>query len=263
MKVTNWKRKVASTLLAAGLALPGAAHAMNIPLADPSFEDYAISAAASAGSQYAYAPAYRPTSAWIDDQDHNSGAYIQDNAGSNWLYTSAYAETGSNHRGSPRTGNQAMHGFFKYSSQETSAVFEAGKTYTLSIWAQGDVTAAQDASGANSRVWLYIFDGSVPFSEANSLNFPTLVSYSYTNGDFLNRAAADTAAQSQAKWRQLSLNFTAQPGAPYIGHPIGVGFYGGSRVALDDAMLTATPEPTAVVLVSLGGVALVARRRRS
>jgi hypothetical protein len=262
MKVTNWKGKVVAALLAAGISVPTAAHAGNVPLLDPSFEAYDTVPLGSAVTQYAYANKYRPTSAWIDDQDHNSGAYIQDNVGSNWLYSAAYAETGSNHRGSPRTGNQAMHGFFKYSTQESSAVFEAGKTYTFSVYAQGDVAAAQDPSGDNSRVWLYIFDGNVPFSEANSLMF-SATPFTYVAGDFVNRDASDTAAQSQGKWRQLSLSFTAQAGAPYIGSPVGVGFYAGSRVALDDASLFATPEPGTVVLAGLGGLAVLGLRRRS
>jgi hypothetical protein len=264
MKVKNWKRKIGATLVAAGLWFPHAATAANIPLADPSFETYTIATNIAAGSQYAYAPAYRPTSAWVDDQDSPGSAYVQDNKDSNWLYTSAYGEkptneTPANKRGTPRNGNQAMHGFFKYSTQEVAAVFEAGKTYTFSLYAQGDIRASIDTSGADSAVFLYLFNGNQPFSEANSV---ATHAYKYTTGDFLLRTASDTQADSLAKWRQVSLSLTVPNGAPYIGAPIGVGFYLGSRVAVDDASLAVVPEPGTLMLVSIAGVSLLALARR-
>lgn len=135
MKVTNWTRTIVASLIAAGLWL-SQAHALNIPLADPSFESYAIPTGGAPGTQYAYAHLYRPTSAWVDDQEHFSAPYVQDTNPSSYLYTTAYADKGSGaRRGSPRTGNQAMHGLFRYSSQEVSNVFEAGKTYTFSVYA--------------------------------------------------------------------------------------------------------------------------------
>jgi hypothetical protein len=267
MKVTNWKKHVASALLAAGISLPTSALAYDIPLADPSFEAYAIPTGGPLGSQYAYANLYRPTSAWIDDQDHFSAPYVQDTNPSSWLYTTGYADKGSGaRRGSPRTGNQAMHGLFRYSSQETSAVFEAGKTYTFSIFAQGDHDAAPNGGNWQSRVFLYLFDGALPFSEANSLVFDR---YSPTDSintgpsDFVNRDPSWTAAQSQALgWSQISLSYTVQAGAPEIGHPIGVGFWAGDDACLDDASLAATPEPGTVTLLGMAGLALLGLRRK-
>jgi hypothetical protein len=268
MKVTNWTRKVAASLVAAGMWLPSA-HALDIPLGDPSFEAYAIPTGGPLGSQYAYANLYRPTSTWVDDQEHFSAPYVQDTNPSNWLYTTGYADKGSGaRRGSPRTGNQAMHGLFRYSSQEVSNVFEAGKTYTFSIYAQGDHDAAPNGGNWQSRVFLYIFDGSVPFSEANSLIFDR---YSPTDSintgpdDFVNRDPSWTAAQSQAGWTQISLSWTVLPGAPEIGHNIGVGFWAADDAGLDDASLTVVPEPSTLALVSAGGVSMIAlywRRRR-
>jgi len=256
MKVTNWGKKLSAALLAAGISVPSA-YAIDIPLGDPSFEAFAVPAF-PAGDGFAYADTYRPTSAWVDDLDHNSGGYIQDNADSNWLYDAAYAESASTarRRAAPRTGNQAMHGFTYYNAQETSAVFEAGRTYTFSVWAQGD----DDATLASSRAFLYIFDGTVPFSEANALTFKRFAPDTF---DFVNRARAMTAAQSQANWRQISLSHTVAPGAPEIGHSVGVGFWLAEDGALDDATLTSViPEPMTVILVGLSGLALVAIRRR-
>lgn len=268
MKVTNWKKKVAGALLAAGIYLPSAALAdYDIPLADPSFEDYVISTAQLPGAQYAYANAYRPTSAWVDDQEHFSAPYVQDTNPSSWLYTSAYADKpGGALRGSPRTGNQAMHGLFRYSTQEVSDVFEAGKTYTFSLFAQGDHNADPNGGNWQSRVFLYIFDGSIPFSEANSLTFAR---YSPTDSintgpdDFVNRDPAWDAVQSQTiGWTQISLSHTVLPGAPEIGHPIGVGFWAGDDAGLDDASLSATPEPGTAVLLAAAGLTLLGCRRR-
>jgi hypothetical protein len=251
MKIRNWCRNVAATLLAAGIWVPSVSYAVNIPLGDPSFEDYVVPAAA--GYAYAADPAgaYRPTSAWVDDLDSPPG-YTQDNGSSNWLYNAAYAESATNsRRGSPRTGDQAMHGLGRYSAQKTSAVFEANRTYTFSIWAQND-EILNEANG----VFLYIFDGTVPFSDANSLEQQLITTIN-------KRLPGMTAAQSMANWTQISISHTVAAGASEIGHPIGVGFFARKDRALDDASLTAVvPEPATAVLVGLGGVALLTRRRR-
>ena len=253
MRIGNWCKKLSATLVAAGIFLPSISVAANIPLGDPSFEAYTVPPAVG----YAYADEYRPTSAWIANQDMAG----EDSADSNWLYDADYAENGSSvrRRPAPRTGNQAMHGFGYYSTQESGAVFEAGMTYTFSLWAQGD----DDSTASSSRVWMYIFDGSVPFSETNSLTFAR---YAPDTGDFVNRQRAWTAAESKANWTQISLSFDAVAGGSYIGNPVGVGFWGASDNAVDDATLTVNPtvpEPATIILVGLGGIAFLAYRRRT
>jgi hypothetical protein len=253
----NWSR-LSAAVLAVGVLMPDVGQAAPIPLGDSSFENFVVPPAA--GYAYAAPPpagAYRPTSAWVDDLDSPPG-YTQDDNDSNWLYTSAYAESSSaRKRASPRTGTQAMHGLFNYNAQETSAVFEAQQTYTFSIWAQGD----SDATAASSRVFLYLFNGDIPFSEANSLIFRR---FGVDTGDFLNRPIAATAAESQSLWQQISLSYTVQPGAPEIGHPVGVGFWMADDGAVDDAALSVSgvPEPDAAAVSFLGGMWLIRRRRR-
>lgn len=252
MKVTNWCKKLSATLVAAGLLAPAVSYAANIPLGDPSFEAYSVP---SRGYAYAADPlgAYRPTSAWVDDLDSPPG-YTQDDGVSNWIYNATYAEaTTFTKRPAPRTGVQAMHGLFNYSAQETAAVFEAGKTYTFSMYLQND-ELLNETNGA----FLYIFDGTVPFSDANSL-----ASALYEGAAVPQRGAGMTAAESQANWGLRSVSHTVAPGAPEIGNPVGVGFFARKDTAFDDASLTVVPEP-ATILVGVGGLVAVSllRRRR-
>ncbi len=97
--------------------------------------------------------------------------------------------------------------------------------------AQGDA----DASAADDQVWLYLFNGSVPFSEANSLTFKMF--QGGPGGDFANRGPSMTAIQSKANWTMITLTHTVYPGDPAIGQPVGVGFYARRDAAIDDATL--------------------------
>jgi hypothetical protein len=145
-----------------------------------------------------------------------------------------------------------MHGLFNYSAQETSAVFEAGLTYTFSLWAQND----EDLNETNG-VFLYIFDGTIPFSDANSLSSGLFTAIN-------QRQTGMSAAQSQANWTLLSVSHTVASGAPEIGNPVGVGFFSRKDSAVDDASLEAVPEPVTAILVGIGaaGLALVGSHGR-
>ena len=232
MKVTNWRRKLIASLVAGGTLAPGIGYALDIPLGDPSFENYVVPA--SPGYAYAVPPAgsYRPTSPWVDDLDSPPG-FSQDAGSSNWIYDANYAETASatNRRAAPRTGNQAMHGLDgNFNAQKVVNVFEADKTYTFSIWAQNDLLLDQ-----GDGVGLYVFDGNVPFtttSAIGSANFTTTVAH---------RTAGMTAVQSKANWGQLNVRATVFAGDPAVGHPIGVGFRAFRDSAVDDATLSVDP----------------------
>ena len=250
MTVKNWRKKVAASLVAAGMLSPAAVRALDIPLGDPGFEAYVVPAIG-----YAYSTEYRPTSAWVDDPDSPGPGYSEDDGlpgdrSANWIYSGAYSNIGPPFRAFPRTGNQAMHGITQYSGQEAGAVFEAGKTYTFSIYSQGD----NDGGAENSRVWLYIYNGSVPFSEAASLTFKK---YSVGQGDFANRPTAATGPQSQALWQKISISHTVQPGAPEVGQPVGVAFWGADDAGLDDATLSVDVTALTLIVNTTTGVSRI------
>lgn len=87
MRIYNMKTRIARkmaacVILACGFLSTSFLYSFEeIALGDPSFEAFVVPA-----SGYAYADSYRPTSAWIDDQD-SPGGYVQDDANSNWLYS--------------------------------------------------------------------------------------------------------------------------------------------------------------------------------
>ena len=212
----DWCKNLRFALLAvAGIWIPSAASAQehsvgrseaSMPVLPP-----------AVGYAYAALPngSYRPTSAWVDDLDSPAG-YTQDNGASSWLYDAAYAEIPNNsRRPSPRTGNQAMHRLAEFRC-ETSAVFEAGKAYTFSIWTQND-EILNDANG----LFMYIFDGNILFSDANALTkrlFTTEIRHP--------RGGAMTAAQSSGHWAEIEIvAWRARRRCPEIGHPLGIGFF--------------------------------------
>jgi hypothetical protein len=227
MRVSNWRKKICASLVAAGMIVPSAARAVDIPLGDPGFEAFSVP---SYG--YAYSNIYRPISAWIDDQDNPSAERFQDDGDSNWLYNLAYSESNPpNVRPAPRTGAQAMHGLGNYSTQEATAVFEAGKTYTFSVYAQAD----ENPEFVGDHAWLYVYDGNVPFSEVSSLKFEE---FSPAAGDFVARPVGAAPTLSQHLWQKISVSHTVLAGAPEVGHPVGAGFFGRRDVAFDDAALS-------------------------
>jgi hypothetical protein len=137
-----------------------------------------------------------------------------------------------------------MHGLFNYSAQETATVFEANKAYTFSIWAQND-----ELLNESNGVFVYIFDGAVPFSDTNALAKDLFT-------DINQRLPGMTQAQSQANWTQLTLRHFVRDGAPEIGNPVGVGFFGRKDSAVDDASLRADPMLYLEVNTTTGQVSL-------
>lgn len=247
MKVTKWWKKLSAAIVAAGMYVP-AAYAVNVPVGDNSFELYPVPAV-----NYAYAKdphgAYRPTSPWVSNMDSPVG-YTEDAHVSNYLYNTAYAN--AYNRGTPRTGNQAMHGFAQYSSQDLPGVtFEAGKTYTLSVWAQNDTS-----TNFTKGIWMYLYNANVPFSDGTALvNSGVLTSIN-------TRTAGMSSVDSMNNWSKLTLTYTVAPGAPEVGAPLGVGFFLRRGTAIDDVSLDVVPEPSTMILVGMSGLSVLGLRRR-
>jgi hypothetical protein len=282
MKITRWYQRLGAALLACGLLSPAAAQAVNIPLGDPSFEAYAVpTTGPTAGYAYAGLTSfnYRPTSPWISRP--GAGNY-QDGGptGSNWLYNATYAEVVNiNHkqRAAPRTGNQAMHGDGGHvSGQVVNAVFEAGRTYTFSVYAQGDAdTKIISPVGSDARVFLHMYDATLLGNDIgsdgedfevvreSSLTYneeednPLSPEFTYfphdrfapsepippdgtsmTAGNFVNRDPNWTPAQSRAAWQKIAVTLKLYPGQAAVGHQIGVSFKLFADGAVDDAALS-------------------------
>ena len=95
MKITNWRKKLAAAIVAAGIMVPGVARAGVITVPDADFKTFDVTNSPALTS-YAYANyssgkgPYRTgdpntASPWVDDLGHNAGNYIQDSGRSNWL----------------------------------------------------------------------------------------------------------------------------------------------------------------------------------
>jgi PEP-CTERM motif-containing protein len=136
-----------------------------------------------------------------------------------------------------------MHGLSgNFNAQELANVFEANKSYTFSLWAQND-----EVLNETNGVGLYIFDGNVAF---NPIGTGYLATNLFTTS-IPQRMPGMTAVQSQANWGQISVTHTVVPGAPEIGHPIGVGFRGFKDSAVDDATLVSNNTVTQVLYVEV------------
>lgn len=266
MKFTNWRKKFASTLVAAGVFVPGVAIGTTIPIGDSGFEDYSLVAAG--GGAYAYSDqssfngseGYRTSgsgmvSAWEDDR----GLSNNDIKPSNFIYNAAYAEGGSHGQAAPVGGGQAMQGRGHYNSQDLTDIYVEGATYTFSIFAQGQ----DDGTPVDSRFFMHFYDASISGNIEAAANVAS-IQYREDNGDFSDRDPGGSIVDSQNNWTQLSLTHTVLSGAPEIGQPIGIGLWVDSNAAVDNASLEVTgiPEPSTILLVGLGGVSLLTARRR-
>jgi hypothetical protein len=272
MKITNFRKAVASALVAGGLMLSGSsAMALVHNVGDPSFELIGL----GAGEYYFHQGP--PNSPFWKDHSFSSGK--------NRAYNTAWATVTSPNTPDPHTGSQAVDGEGAYNYQVLDDVFVAGRTYTYTAYTQG---WGNNTSDSNDRFWLYLFAGvdgndadsdpdDAPGDEAaaGSLDGSALVRAAWhQNGTIDSLGKTGTGAHSflpfsgfnrsaDSAWTLVGLSYTAT--ATDAGKRIGLGYWANNLGAVDDIGLTSVPEPSTALLLGAGlagGGWLVRRRRR-
>jgi hypothetical protein len=124
--------------------------------------------------------------------------------------------------------------------QVTSAIYEANTTYTFSIYA-----------ASRKDIPAYLPDAQLQFWDVTT---DSLV------------AEATIQLTTHGAWTLLTVQFTAESGASYLGHNVVVQFnaMNDGQLLFDSASLDATsvPEPATVCLLTAGGMIAVIRRKR-
>ena len=154
-----------------------------------------------------------------------------------------------------RTGNQAAHlSYFKGIVADENIVWQltdqtiaAGEIYTLNIWGWSDGVAGVDPLGTTLKVSLF-------YDDAGSQ-----IEVAFQN-HFLPYDGDNPYPEAQA----CGVVFTVSDMPEAIGKKIGIKFDNPSStgfVHMDDASLDVIPEPATMMLLGLGSLALLKRRR--
>lgn len=228
---TSIQSRIAGMIFAALGLLPFTAEAASITVANFSFEDPVLADGASGA----------PTG-WVVT-DAGAAAVNPTDAD--------YAGATGGALPSPALGNQCgavQSGNYSYFKQTTGATIEEGVTYTLTV-------AVGDRSDAT------------PYDNI-------LLRLGYGSAKYLSIIETQQFAPSDLEdgaFRDLSISFTAQVGAAYIGEQLAI-LIGASNnntaskaTDFDNVRLmddTVIPEPSTVLLAGLGGLGLLSRRFR-
>jgi len=131
--------------------------------------------------------------------------------------------------------------------QLTDQTIAAGEIYTLSVWGWSDGTAGTDPDGVTLNVSLF-YDNVGSQIELNSQE------HFLPDGDEVGKACP--------------VEFTIPVGHGSIDNKLGIkfenittGFTGGGFIHLDDVTLDIVPEPATLIMLGLGGLLGLRRRR--
>jgi len=171
-----------------------------------------------------------------------------------WWYDSAYAA--GNNRSIP-FGNIALHTRNSYKYRAAGANFVSGTTYRLSA------RSSIDLNDSDGRIFLYLgIDGTGDINDGNSLaraEFTGTGAITLGGASFASDSS-DWEGADAGNWGTLVLEYVAT-GAD-DGQPIAIGVWGNGDSSVDNFVFETIPEPGATSLLGLGGLALLARRRR-
>ena len=156
-----------------------------------------------------------------------TGAWSCD-AGGSWIDYGYWRADGWPEDLYAHSGNNKAYAYGDYIYQILDETFIQGETYTLSVW------VGQPWEGYASGWWLY-----------------------FTGEDYTNNLI-ETSGEAPLDWQQVSLSYTAT--AADAGNRIGIKMWGDEEVAFDD--VTLVPEPSTMLLLGLGGLTLLRRKRR-
>ncbi len=187
----------------------------------------------------------------------SAGGWTDTNlVGGNWWYDSAYGA--ANSRAAP-FGNIALHTKSSYKYRETGATFVSGTTYRLTA------RAAIDINNTDGRIFLYFgLSGTGDINDGNSLaraDFTGTGAIPLGGASFASDSS-DWEGLDAGNWGAIVLEYVATGADDGLGISIGVWGNGDSTVDNLVVETVVVPEPSSSLMLGLGGLSLLMRRRR-
>jgi hypothetical protein len=245
MKIVNFRKAVATALVASGLFVSGPiALALTHDVGDPSFEEINLGAL-----DYYYVQGPPNSPFW---KDHSNST------GKNAVYTLNAATNFEPALPDPHTGTQAIDGEGAYNYQVLADTFVAGRTYTFAAQIQG---WDGNTSDANDRFWMYLFGGVGPtgddapgdVGQSGTMDGSSMIRATWHQTGIIDGVFKTGTGEHSflpfsgfnrsggSAWTLVGLSYTAT--AADAGQRIGLGFWANELGAVDDISLTSVTLP--------------------